>query len=392
MNRFTLTLIMLMLALGVMAQDNDLVIVGYGKMDGSFNVRILAKSQCCPDRCSNIYTDKKTKKTIGIWDDLEMGYIKDSCQVAAPVCNDFSSIFPGKIEGLPKEYSLLYWMLTEENDETVLHCYFTMPADEMRNLWLACEETAIVDMATGVQYRAKRTAPECFRKHFSVKAPVGTALDFKIYFPKLAPTTKEIAIYGVPMWRMRGTKVQINNTPTFHGTVTYNYDNAPQIKKPTLVKEANNYNKDNHETWAVYTNPHLIKPVKEGTMALWNTPEATYIAIAHEQNWMREYHGVGPDNFLIDNRGHKYKIKNAQGVPLDQIFWIEAYSGDFIAFVMEFEPLPPNIQTFTYISPEGEEFDMWGANWDGEVRNNLSVNELRANQSLFEPIERTIKE
>ena len=107
---------------------------------------------------------------------------------------------------------------------------------------------------------------------------------------------------------------------------------------------------------------------------------------------MREYHGVGPDNFLIDNRGHKYKIKNAQGVPLNQIFWIEAYSGDFIAFVMEFEPLPPNIQTFTYISPEGEEFDMWGANWDGEVRNNLSVSELRANQSLFEPIERTIKE
>ena len=177
---------------------------------------------------------------------------------------------------------------SDPNDETVLHCYFTMPTDEMRNLWLACEETAIVDMATGVQYRAKRTAPECFRKHFSVKAPVGTALDFKIYFPKLAPTTKEIAIYGVPMWRMRGTKVQINNTPTFHGTVTYNYDNAPQIKKPTLVKEANNYNKDNHETWAVYTNPHLIKPVKEGTMALWNTPEATYIAIAHEQNWMRE--------------------------------------------------------------------------------------------------------
>ncbi|MBR4264563.1 MAG: hypothetical protein IKQ46_00735 [Bacteroidales bacterium] len=389
MNRFTLIAIMLILSLGVMAQNNDdVVLVGYGKMDGSESVRILMKSQCCPAICSNIFTDKKTKKTIGVWDDLEMGYIKDSCQVAAPVSNDFSTIFPGKIEGLPKEYSLLYWMLTEENDETVLHCYFTMPADEMRNLWLACEETAIVDMNTGVQYRAKRTAPECFRKHFSVKAPVGTPLDFKIYFPKLDPTTKEIAIYGVPMWGMRGTKFQIISSQNFQGF----FDNAPQIKKPTLVKEANNYNKDKYETWAVYNNPHLIKPVNEGTMALWNTPEATYIAVAHEQNWTREYYGIGPDNFLIDDRGHKYKIKNVYGVPLDQIFWIEAYSGDFIAFIMEFEPLPPNLQTFTYIVPEGEKFDMWGASWDGKVLHNLNVNELRANQPLFVPIERVIKE
>ncbi len=386
MNRFTLTFIMLTLTLGVMAQDNNVVVVGYGKMDGSERVRILAKSQCCPARCDIEY-NTKTKKSTAIWDDLEMGYIRDKCEVQAPVAKDFDAIFPGAMNGLPKDYVLLYWMLTEENDETVLHCYFTMPADEVVNLWLACEETAIVDMATGVQYRTKRTAPECFRKHFSVKAPKGTPLDFKIYFPKLAQTTKKIAIYGVPLWNMRGTKVSINNINA--STI---YDNTPQIKNPTCIKGGNNYNKDNHETWAVYNNPHLIKPVNEGTMALWNTPEATYIAIAHEQNWTREYYGLSSATMLVDGRGHRYKLKELRGLPTEQEFWLECYSGDFVAFLMVFEPLPPNVITFHYIEPDVEEFEMWGSDPEGQVINNLSVSELRANQSLFEPIERTIKE
>ncbi len=383
-----ITFCLLMLTVfSVEAQNDELVLVGYGKMDGSESVRILAKSNCCPQKCDIEY-NSKTKKSTGIWDDLEMGYIKDKCEVQAPIITDFDKIFPGVINGMPKDYALLYWMLTEENDETVLHCYFTMPADEVLNLWLACEETAIVDMATGVQYRAKRTAPDVWRKHFSVKAPVGTALDFKIYFPKLAPDTKEVAIYGVPAWRLRGTKIPLN-APMFYGNRPY--DNAPQIKNPSLVKADNNYNKDKHETWAVYNNPHLIKPVNEGTMALWRTPEATYIAVAHEQNWMREYYGLNKGTMLMDNRGHQYKLKELQGLPTGNIFWIEGNSGDFIAFVMVFEPLPPNVTTFTYLEPDSEDFDMWGADPEGQVIPNLSVSELRNNQHLFEPIERVIK-
>ena len=344
MNRFLIFAVMLLTSFSTAAQNDEVVLVGYGKTDGSENVRILAKRQCCPEMCNNISTNKKTKKTTAVWNDYEMGYIKDSCTVEPPVSNDFDKIFPGMVGGLPKEFALLYWMLSEENDATVLHCYFTMPADEVKNLWLACEETAIVDMETGVQYRAKRTAPDVFRKHFSVKAPVGTPLDFKIYFPKLPETTKVVSIYGVPLWRLRGQEIVLNSA--YNSGVMKQYDDVPQIKSPSLVREAKNYNKDKFESWAVYNNPHLIRPVKDGTMALWRTPEATYLAVAREQNWTREYFGIGPDQFLIDNRGHKYKIKSAQGLPLEEIFWIEAYSGDFIAFLMEFEPLPPNIPGF----------------------------------------------
>ena len=166
----TICLLMLM-ALSVKAQDDDVVVVGYGKMDGSLSVRILAKSQCCPVHTPAPSTDKKTKLTSIVWPTSEHNWVKDTCWVQAPVATDFNAIFPNN-NTPPKNYSLLYWMLTDENDETVLHCYFTMPSDIVTNLWVASEETAIVDWATGIQYRARRTAPECTSKHIGVKAPI----------------------------------------------------------------------------------------------------------------------------------------------------------------------------------------------------------------------------
>lgn len=352
-------------------------------------VTILAQSQCCPAMSPKPTIDKKTKKTSVVWPSTENSWIKDTCWVKAPICNNFDSIFPNA--PVAPGIVPLYWLLTEENDETVLHCYFKMPADEVTGLWLASEETAIVDLQTGTQYRAKRTEPECWRKHIGVKAKENDYLDFKIFFGKIPVTTKRIAIYGVPMWRMRGEKVLINALRDTK-VVSSIYDTVPEIKTPTFIKKGAKYDKDNHETWSVFDNPHLIKPTYEGTMALWNTPEATYIAVAHEQNWMREYYGLSSETMLMDNRGHRYKLKELRGLPTEQQFWIEGYSGDFIAFLMVFEPLPPSLTTFTYIEPEVENFDMWGADPEGQIINNINVQELRKNQHLFAPIERIIKE
>ena len=94
----------------------------------------------------------------------------------------------------------------------------------------------------------------------------------------------------------------------------------------------------------------------------------------------------------MDNRGHRYKLKELRGLPTEQQFWIEGYSGDFIAFLMVFEPLPPTLSTFTYIQPDVENFDMWGADPEGQILNDLNVQELRKNQHFFAPIERVIKE
>lgn len=281
------------------------------------------------------------------------------------------------------------FQLTEEGKYTVLHCYMAMPAASVTNFWLASDETAIVDRETGAHYRAIRCEPaEAWYKYFNFTAPKDSMIDFKIYFPRLLPSTRVVSIYGVPNWGLRGEMEWVIGKDK--QDMAIGYDQVPEIHHPTLVRPANNYNKNNSNSWAVYTEAHLIKPLKEGTKAIWITPEATYVAVAHEQNWLREYMGVEKGGMLLDGNGHQYKLKGLVDYPLGEIYWVEGYSGDFLATFKVFEPLPLGIETITYVEPDGEPFSAWGANWKGSVESNLSVEELRFNQRFFEYKKRDI--
>ena len=279
-------------------------------------------------------------------------------------------------------------LLTEEDNETVLHCYMKMPADSITNFWLASDETGIIDYETGIHYRARRCEPqEAWYKYFNFTAPKDSVVDFRIYFPKLPETTETVCIYGVPNWGMRGGGIMVLEG---RGKKQNTYDKKPNMHHPTLVKAAKDYSKNNSGSWSVYKDAHTIKPTGEGTMAMWLTPEATYVAIAHEQNWLREYMGVEKGCMLVDGNGKQYKLKGIEDYPLGEIYWVEGYSGDFIATLKVFEPLPLDVETITYIEPDGEPFSAWGANWKGETKANLIVESLRANQKLFEYHKRKI--
>jgi len=344
-----------------------------------------------------VQKDPQTDKTTAKWYATNNSWIKDYCEVEnAPIEKDILKIFPEMIN-LPqdeKSYMPMSWRLTAENNETVLHCYFTMPADEVTDMWLASEETCLVDQETGAQYRIRRTEPETYRKHFTIKAKKGDVVDLKIFFAPLAETTKEVRIYGVPNWSMMGAPVTVRHEA--FGTFEYQeYDTIPQFRKPIVEKEHMSedkpYDMQNWNTWKVMTDAHLIKPVKNETMAIWRTPEATYLAIGYEQNWTTEYWSFGHDIKLVDNTGHQYKIREAQGLPLDELFFMNGNSGDYVAYVLVFDPLPLELTKFTYIEPEGEPFNAWGANWSGHVLP-LDVKQLRDNQKLFEYQPRIIVE
>lgn len=382
MKKVYLMSLLVMTGLTLQAQTNTISgtlqyqkdgVVEYAKSVGEFFPRPEVK------------TDKK--KTTAVWHGTNMDWVKDYCDAKnVAIEKDYQKIFP-EMANIPDlssgPYIPLSWQLTEENGETVLHCYFPMPADEVSNLFLASEETCLVDQETGAQYRIRRTEPDTYNKHFTVRAKKGDVLDLKIFFAPLPKTTKYLKIYGVSCWGMMGTPVEIGNQ--FYATVQY-YDTIPQIRKPRVEKEHmwedKPYDIQNWNTWKVMTDAHLIKPLKDGTMAMWRTPEATYLAIGYEQNWTAEYWSFGHDIKLIDNRGHQYKIREVQGLPLDESFFMKGNAGDYVAFLLVFDPLPLEETFATYIVPEGEPFNAWGADWSGQVLP-LNIQQLRANQKLF---------
>ena len=333
--------------------------------------------------------DMKTNKTTAAWYMTNMEWIKDYCEVEnVAIEKDILKFFPEMANFTLNDnsYMPMSWRLTEEDNETVLHCYFLMPADEVTDLWLTSEETSIVDQETGAQYRIRRTEPDTYRKHFTIKAKKGDVVDLKIFFAPLAETTKEVRIYGLPNWGMMGAPVTIRHE--YSGTLDYQtYDTIPLLRKPRVEKEHMSqdkpYDRQNWNTWKVMTDAHLIKPLKNETMALWRTPEATYLAIGYEQNWTTEYWSFGHDIKLLDDTGHQYKIREVQGLPLDELFFMKGNAGDYVAYVLVFDPLPLDISTITYIEPEGEPFSAWGANWSGSVIPNISIQQLRENQKLF---------
>ena len=353
-------------------------VIEYAKNIGNFVPR--------PD----VKTDMNTKKTTATWKKTNMEWVKDYCQPSNfTIEKNYLQFFPelANMSFDEQPYMPMSWRLTGENGETVLHCYLRMPADEVTNMWLTGEEACLLDRETGVQYRARHTEPETFRKHFDVKANKGDVIDLKIFFPPLPETTKEVTIYGVPNWELMGFTTPIRQS--VYGTLTYHdYDTIPQFHKPRLVKEHMGedkpYDRQNWNTWKVLSDAHLVKPMRDGAMAMWRTPEATYLAIGFEQNWTTEYFCFGHDILLADEAGHLYKLRETQGIPIDELFFMEGNSGDYVAFLLVFDPLPLELMEITYIAPDGEPFNAWGANWSGSVLPNLNIQQLRDNQRLFD--------
>ena len=291
----------------------------------------------------------------------------------------------------PNDVIGLFWELKEEDNQTVLHCYFTMPAHPVKRMWLGGEETYIVDEETGVHYKPRVTTPDVMQQYFTVQAPKDSLIDFTITFPPLPESTQYISITGVPNWGLydSGNSIKINR----RGLENAEYDQKPNIRVPQLKQPEQNYNKDDADTWAYYHKVHTIKPLEnQNTFALWRTPEATYLAKPHNQTWTREYYGYDDTTFLLDDNGNQYKIKGIQGIPMNHLFWVEECAGDWFALVLEFEPIPLDVTHIHYIELDGEPFNAWGANWKGTQIRNMDVETLRQNQKLFEYVERKIVE
>jgi len=293
------------------------------------------------------------------------------------------------------------WILTREKNRTVMHCYFVMPNYPCQGLWLGGDETFIVDAKTGIHYQARGTYEDAlWGETFALNAPAGSIVEFPIYFPPLPESTTEIFIYGVPRWTSRGgTILRLRQHSTAASPATDKL--YEQFALPRLVEQRGPYNKDDMDTYDVYEDIQLIKPTKEHKMAIWFTREATYLAVAYEMNWNREYFGFSSQTVLIDERTRNmYKIRRIMGdIPLGNQFFISGKAGDWIAFLLEFEPLPYTdnniINTdmdfkLSYSEPEGTPFHVWGASWASSFFEHISFKQLIENRALFLPFERNV--
>lgn len=356
-------------------------IATYAQEKKNIRIRAIGKTTLAGHPRPTRYENDRNLSIVK-WPDTEYQEWHDTIGIVknVPTINDNEVSFPWDDY---RGFTPMTWKLVDEGKNTVLHCYMKMPSDIVTNFWLGSGETVLLDQETGIIYQPKATVPaECYNKVFSIESKKDSVLDFQIVYNRLPDNARKLKVYGLPEWKMRGTDIQRDMVTTMP-LGSPDYDQVPKFHLPKLVKDSLNYDRNVNQSWAVYKDVHTIKPVENGTLALWRTKDATYLAMATEQNWYREWWGYGGNSVLMDDIGHRYKCKGLVGFQNDRLFWVEGYPGDYFAIVLIFEPIPLDLDTFSYIEPEGEPINMWGANWSGEVRSDLKVSELRQNQKLF---------
>ena len=70
-----------------------------------------------------------------------------NCVSSNVIDNNFVNFPFGRLRDMPNDITPLYWELTEEDGETVLHCYMKMPAEVITNFWLASEDIKLITYA-----------------------------------------------------------------------------------------------------------------------------------------------------------------------------------------------------------------------------------------------------
>ena len=271
------------------------------------------------------------------------------------------------------------WVLTETSDRTILHCYVKMTTPVIRDFYLGgIDKASIADLETGRIYEARGSYdPQVWNRAFNVSAPIGTVLDFPIEFPLLPKDVKMVFVYGVPLCNLNGVG-DAHNGINIRDNNFGGYDETPHLKLPRLIKEESaDYNPDDWDTWAAYADIHTVRPCKDGTMALWRTPEATYITVAYEQNWRTEYFSFDQIRLADINNDKEYILKKVQGLPNNHLFMSHAEPGSWVCFTLEFDPLPLSTQDILLkYNEEGKP--------GGDEVERFYVNSLRSNQKYFE--------
>lgn len=123
------------------------------------------------------------------------------------------------------------------------------------------------------------------------------------------------------------------------------YDTVPVFHAPCLLSPAKDYDSQDYNTFAVYTNPHTVamcpaeNPLEK--IAIWCTPEATFLVFVDEQKWTKMYYHTSSKNYLRDSfTGECFPIREILYYPLDQTYWIEGVPGEWACRVLVYPPLP----------------------------------------------------
>ncbi|MCH5179033.1 MAG: hypothetical protein J1F13_05050 [Prevotellaceae bacterium] len=159
--------------------------------------------------------------------------------------------------------------------------------------------------------------------------------------------------------------------------------------EPTLVKEEDNYDSYDYNTWACYKPVFYVMPPepmnsRADKYAFWCTPEFTYVVEMNRLHWDKMYFQSTSTSYIRDVKtGKKYYPNRHIGAPLDHSYWVEGKAGKWVASVYIFPPLPPTCTVVDIGDDKTLETVPGTTGWaNPPVIKNVRVSDLQANQKM----------
>ena len=306
----------------------------------------------------------------------------------------------------PNDFHLLKqpFTIVAGKTNTILTFRHLCRTDE-ETIWVASEETVILDIRTGAQYVARRIIGSDARmcQDNIVRGMKDKVIEFQIEFPPLPRHTQHICFYGVPdihsasKFEYRDKVFALNDIQAFHNitlgdsestslaslarrfrlgdvSVGWYSTERPPMPKPKLWKKAENYTGDDMDTYPRYTNtmltpPHYIdRPYP--TYAAWFTKDATYIACIEPCYWNGTYFSIPQWAEITTDDGTTLSLMSSGGYPIDTNFFVDVLAGNCAVFILTFPPVPLTTRELTIV---------------GTSVATLSVADLLENQLLVKP-------
>lgn len=311
--------------------------------------------------------------------------------------------------------------MVEANETNTMLTFYYYCRNDVERIWVASEETVIMDPRTGTQYVARGivggNAKMCCDN--IVRGKQGKVLEFKIEFPPLPRHMQRICLYGLPalnsigefsyrqrvfalddICRLRHHQLSsdvIDFTkflrPSWKDGVSVGWYSRelPPKQTPKLYKKPAKYDIQDMDTYPRYKNAISIRPYFTDYVtprfAAWFTEDATYVAEIECCLWNGTFFRIDKTAYiqqsLTPNRyeetSEQLHIISAGDYPIDGTnYFIDGLAGDCVAIIMKFPPVPKDTRFL----------NIW-INYEASAVH-LPVSELLANQYLVKPFKRTV--
>lgn len=258
-----------------------------------------------------------------------------------------------------------YFSIVTDSTSTFLTYRVKLESD-ISNIWVGGNTTYIMDVETGTRYALRKSWHGMkLNKWIEVHGKRGEFCYFRLEFPRIPLSVKQIKIYGLPEIEKQEPYAEMTHVydlsklnplyPTdrnvykdIQRNVYTQYDESgPNIRRARMVESKKEYAWDDSTTYPVFIKTPKVYPYDNTVnkpsynhISIWCTRDTTFLTFIVELTDTLTDFFLNKLDAIRYYGGEPLQLLSAGEYPIFKHFYIQGTPGDFVPITLRFPPLP----------------------------------------------------